>query len=134
MSHVHPIARTDKDYVAGRAGFIYPGLGEGVPPGGAKLLLLNEGGVVISGFWTLSSRHLAWSPMPRRSDYTFPSPDGEGIPGSGTLLLLTIGGICVFGPWSNDGRYLGWAPMPARDRRKEDALKARNQPAWPMAA
>ena len=73
--------------------------------------------------------------MPRREDYTYPSPDGTGRPGRGGLLLLTQGGICVFGTWASDGRYLGWAPLPRRDQAKEDRIKAeRVGRTWPLAA
>ncbi len=117
--------QTAKDYVAGELGYVYPELGEERPPGGAKVLLLTEGGVCISGTWNANAGYLAWSPMPRRADYTYPTADGQGRPGSSGLLLLTQGGICVFGPWSNDGRYLGWAKLPKRDQAKEDAIKAK---------
>ena len=124
-----------KDYVAGELGYVYPELGEQRPPGGAKVLLLTDGGVCISGTWGDKHRHLAWSPMPRRADYTYPTADGQGRPGSSDLLLLTQGGICVFGTWTNDGRYLGWANLPKRDRVKEDAIKAkRGHCEWLLAA
>ncbi len=114
-------SRSAKDYVAGEAGYLYPGVGDALPPGGAKVLLLTEGGVTVSGTWSNDGRYLAWSPMPRRSDYHYPAQGGEQ-PGSGSLLLLSLGGICIFGPWASDGRYVGWAPMPKRDRAKETAL------------
>jgi len=113
---------SDQEYVAGVAAALYPGLGEPLPPGGAKVLLLTMGGVWVSGPWSNDGRYQAWSPLPARSEYTYPTADGVGRPGSGTHLLLTLGDVCVFGPWSSDGRYKGWASLPARDRAKEDAL------------
>lgn len=124
-----------KDYVAGEAGYLYPGVGDSPPPGGAKVLLLTEGGITVSGTWSKDGRYLAWSPMPRKTDYNYPAQGGEK-PGSGSLLLLSCGGICIFGPWASDGRYLGWAPMPKRDRAKETALAAVLQQTgrWRLAA
>lgn len=110
-----------KDYVAGDAGYLYPGAGDTPPPGGAMVLLLTKGGETVSGTWSSDGRFLAWSPMPRKSDYHHPG-QGGAQPRSGSLLLLSRGGICIFGPWVSDGRYLGWAPMPMRDRAKEEAL------------
>ena len=128
-------SQTAKGYVAGELGYVYPELGEALPPGGAKVLLLTNGGICVSGIWSDRYGFLAWSPMPRRSDYTYPTGAGEGRPGSSSLLLLTTGGICVFGPWSSDGRYLGWANLPRRDQAKEDAIRAKcNQREWRMAA
>lgn len=118
------MAQTAKEYVAGDLGYVYPELGEATPPGGAKVLLLNKGGKCITGIWSARGGYLAWSPMPRREDYTYPAADGNGRPGSGELLLLTQGGICVFGTWTQDGRYLGWAHLPKRDRLKEDRIQA----------
>lgn len=128
-----PSSTTCPEYVAGTAAYRYPLLGDGLPPGGAKVLLLTQGGICVSGPWSADGRFLAWSPMPRRADYHYPARDGAQ-PGSGTLLLLTTGGICALGPWSDDGRYLGWARMPARDRAKEDALAARADAALSLAA
>ena len=118
------LPQTDKNYVAGKTGYIFPALGEPRPPSGAKVLLLNQGGVCITGIWTNDGRYLAWSPMPREEDYTYPVGTEGKPPGINELMLLTTGGICVFGPWSSDGRYLGWAHKPKRDQVKEDAIAA----------
>ena len=124
-----------KDYVAGEAGYLYPGVGDALAPGGAAVLLLTKGGVTVSGTWSKDGRFLAWSPMPRKSNYNYPDQGGEK-PGSGTLLLLSRGGICILGPWTCDGRYLGWAPMPKRDHSKEAELAALSRPVgrWRIAA
>lgn len=124
-----------KNYVAGRAGFMFPGLGEASPPGGAKVLLLTTGGIAVFGTWSNDGRYQAWSPLPRKTDYTVPQPDGAGLPRSGNLLLLTKGGICVVGPWSSDGRYVAWAPTPRRDRSKEAQLADKREAGhWRLAA
>lgn len=110
-----------KGYVSGRASYRYPALGEALPPGGAKVLLLTKGGKCVTGCWSSDSRFLAWSPMPKRSDYHCPGGPVDQ-PLGGEVLLLTRGGVCVSGTWVNDGRFLGWTPMPARDVAKEDSL------------
>lgn len=56
------------DYVAADVvGWLYPGAGDGIPPGGAKVLLLTVGGICVTGTWSDDGRYLAWSPMPRRN-------------------------------------------------------------------
>ncbi|MFK4706206.1 hypothetical protein ABIC83_003045 [Roseateles asaccharophilus] len=116
------LPQTHKGYVAGEAGYMYPALGHPRPPVGAKVLLLTEGAVCISGIWSDDGRYMAWSPLPREEDYTYPARGGAQ-PSSGEKLLLTEGGICVFGPWINDGRFLGWVEKPARNLDSEQALK-----------
>lgn len=123
-----------KEYVAGVAAYAYPGLGEEVPPGGAKVLLLTKGCICTTGTWSNDGRYLAWSPLPRESDYAYPTGAGKDKPPSGDKLLLTIGGICAFGPWTSDGRYLGWAEFPKRDGAKEGALLAQRWEPLQMAA
>lgn len=118
------IHHSEKGYVAGTAGYLFPALGDARPAGGARVLVLTEGGACISATWSDRADYLAWSPMPRRTDYVYPE-QGARAPGSGELLLLTKGGICVFGPWVADGRFLGWAPKPTRDHAKESAVKER---------
>jgi hypothetical protein len=54
-----------KTYVAGTAEYRYPGAGDPVPPGGAKVLLLTIGGVCVVGSW--DARYcVAWAPLPKR--------------------------------------------------------------------
>lgn len=119
----HKMSTSIKEYVAGVTAYVYPGLGDPLPPGGAKVLLLTAGGVCTTGPWARNDlTSMAWSPLPSRSEYTYPSEDGVGKPGSGELLLLTKGGVCVFGPWTSDERYLGWARKPERNRAKEDLI------------
>lgn len=115
-----------RDYVAGVAAYLYPGLGEDVPPGGAKVLLLTKGCICTTGTWSNDGRYLAWSPLPRHSEYTYPQANGDGKCGSGNKLLLTAGEICALGSWTNDGRYLAWAEFPKRDQAKEGVLLAQN--------
>jgi len=110
-------------YVAGKPGFHYPALGDPLPPGGATVILLTRGNVPVTGVWRSDGGFIAWSPMPRRSDYQFPANGGAAAPRADDLLLLSKGGICLFGPWAEDGRYVGWAPMPARGRDREEALR-----------
>jgi len=123
-----------KDYVAGVVAYRYPALGDDIPPGGAKVLLLTLGCICIPGNWTGNGDCLAWSPLPSRSEYSYPNVDGTELPESGNLLLLTTGDVCVIGPWTNDGRYLGWAKMPERNRIKEDQLLRIQRRAPRMAA
>lgn len=124
---------TEIAYVAGKAAYLYPELGDALPPGGAKVLLLSEGGICIVGCWTQEARNKAWSPLPKRGDYVRPD-NGGVLPGSENVLLLTEGGICVTGAWSKDGRYQGWAPMPKRDRAREQQLAGATPPRRRMAA
>lgn len=112
-----------KTYVAGVAAYHYPILGEELPPGGAKVLLLTVGTVCAIGSWSENEKDLAWSPLPLRSEFTYPTTDGQAAPAGDRLLLLTIGNVCVLGPWSDDGRYRGWAHQPERNRAKEHACQ-----------
>lgn len=50
-----------KAYVAGEATWRLPHIEK--PPGGAKVLLLNPGGVCIVGTW--ADWAVAWAPLPR---------------------------------------------------------------------
>ena len=53
------------EYVASAEGvFLYPTLGDPLPPGGAKVQLLTRGGVAVYGCW--SAAHIAWAPLPKR--------------------------------------------------------------------
>lgn len=124
---------TEIAYVAGTTGFLYPELGDSLPPGGAKVLLLTEGGISIIGCWTKEARNKAWSPLPRRSDFIRPEAGGH-LPGSENVLLLTEGGICVTGCWSSSLKYQGWAPMPKRDRSREQQLAGATPTRRRMAA
>lgn len=55
-----------KSYVAGGSPFAnYPGAGDPLPPKGAKVLLLTEGGVCVVGPWA-SEGYVAWHPLPPR--------------------------------------------------------------------
>lgn len=56
-----------KDYLAGVSDYHYPGLGDDLPPGGAKVLLLTRGGICVTGPWTHDGRYIAWAPMPKRN-------------------------------------------------------------------
>lgn len=51
-----------REYIASALGWPYPAAGDLLPPGGAKVLLLTEGGVCITGLGLL-----AWSSMPKRN-------------------------------------------------------------------
>lgn len=46
--------------------FMYPGVGDPQPPGGAKVLLLTIGGVCVTGQWQNNGHFLGWAPMPKR--------------------------------------------------------------------
>jgi hypothetical protein len=54
-----------KDYIAGRAEWMYPELGDQTPAGGATVLLLTEGGVCIRGTWGTGYGLDAWAPLPK---------------------------------------------------------------------
>ena len=57
-----------REYLAGtNDGYLYPAIGDPVPPGGAKVLLLTQGGVCIIGAWTRDPFILGWAPLPRRN-------------------------------------------------------------------
>ena len=58
---------TRPDYIAGDAVYRYPGAGDDLPPAGAKVLILTEGGMCIIGQWRSDSDFVAWAPMPRRN-------------------------------------------------------------------
>lgn len=57
---------SDKGYVAGTLGWLYPSTGDPMPPSNDKCLLLTKGGVCIVGAWSTGAGLLAWSPMPKR--------------------------------------------------------------------
>lgn len=53
-------------YQAGGAEFLYPHIGEEMPVGGAKVLLLTKGGVCTVGAWD-ASFCIGWLPLPKRN-------------------------------------------------------------------
>ena len=56
-----------KDYIASdEPRYYYPGAGDPLPMGGAKVLLLTRGGICVTGIWQNNGSYLAWSPMPKR--------------------------------------------------------------------
>lgn len=55
-----------KGYLAGGQAYFYPGAGDPVPPGGAKVLLLTVGGICVTGNWCPDGRFLGWAPLPTR--------------------------------------------------------------------
>lgn len=46
--------------------FLYPGVGDPTPPGGAKVLLLTVGGICVTGQWKDDGAFIGWAPMPKR--------------------------------------------------------------------
>lgn len=57
-----------KDYVAGKVDeYLYPALGDPVPPGGADVHLLTTGGICVRGPWSNDGRFLGWAPLPKRN-------------------------------------------------------------------
>lgn len=55
-------------YVAGKVDeYLYPGLGDAKPPGGADVHLLTIGGICVRGCWNDDGRYLGWAPMPKRN-------------------------------------------------------------------
>ncbi len=57
-------------YVAGGDEYLYPGLGDPKPPGGAKVLLLTRGGVCTIGQWPTHDPRgsiLGWARLPSRN-------------------------------------------------------------------
>lgn len=66
MSEVDTVGVPEKPYVAGGDPFLYPGAGDPVPPGGAKVLLLTQGGVCTIGHWSREGFFLGWAPLPKR--------------------------------------------------------------------
>ena len=57
---------TGRDYIAGEAVYRYPDAGDDLPPTGAKVLILTDGGVCIIGQWRGDGGFTAWAPLPRR--------------------------------------------------------------------
>ena len=58
---------TDKGYIAGTLGWLYPSTGDPMPGSSSdKCLLLTKGGVCIVGAWSTGAGLLAWLPMPLR--------------------------------------------------------------------
>lgn len=55
----------ERGYVAGKAEYLYPALGDPAPPGGADVLLKTKGGVCIRGKWNGDPFYVAWSAMPK---------------------------------------------------------------------
>jgi hypothetical protein len=67
MSDIETVGVPEKSYLAGGDAFLYPGAGDPVPPGGAKVLLLTEGGVCTIGHWNNDGFFfLGWAPLPKR--------------------------------------------------------------------
>jgi hypothetical protein len=66
MSEIDTLGVPEKSYVAGGDAFLYPGAGDQVPPGGAKVLLLTQGGVCTIGQWSDDGFFLGWAPLPKR--------------------------------------------------------------------
>lgn len=57
----------DQTYLAGPGLFYrYPALGDPLPPGGAKVLLLTKHGICVDGPWPSDGRYLGWAPLPKR--------------------------------------------------------------------
>jgi hypothetical protein len=56
-----------KEFLAGGDEFLYPGVGDPKPPGGAKVLLLTLGKVCVSGPWNDSGAFVGWAPLPNRN-------------------------------------------------------------------
>ena len=57
---------TEQRYVAGGQAYLYPAAGDPRPPGGAKVLLLTEHGICITGSWGAGQHLLGWAPLPKR--------------------------------------------------------------------
>lgn len=57
---------TDPSYIAGGPAYLYPAAGDPAPPGGAKVLLLTEHGICITGSWGAGDHLLGWAPLPKR--------------------------------------------------------------------
>lgn len=57
---------TAMGYLAGGTTYLYPGIGEKRPPGGADVALLTVGGVAVKGSWSDDGRYLGWAPLPKR--------------------------------------------------------------------
>lgn len=55
------------DHIDGEAVYRYPDAGDPRPPGGAKVLLLTVGHVLVTGPWSDDGRYLAWAPLPKRN-------------------------------------------------------------------
>lgn len=54
-----------QEYVAGGDAFSYPGAGDLPPAGGAKVLLLTQGGICTIGQWG-DPFFIGWAPLPKR--------------------------------------------------------------------
>jgi hypothetical protein len=46
--------------------WLYPGVGDPLPPGGAKVSLLTIGGIQVTGTWS-NEGFLAWAPLLKRN-------------------------------------------------------------------
>jgi hypothetical protein len=57
---------TEQRYVAGGPAYLYPAAGDKAPPASAKVLLLTEGGICITGTWGAGDHLLGWAPLPKR--------------------------------------------------------------------
>ncbi len=55
-----------KGYVAGGACYLYPGVGDPPPAGGAKVHLLTRDGIAVTGCWADDGRFLGWAPLHKR--------------------------------------------------------------------
>lgn len=55
-------------YYAGKVDeYLYPALGDALPPHGADVHLLTKGGICVRGPWTGDGRYLGWAPLPKRN-------------------------------------------------------------------
>ena len=57
---------TEQRYLAGGQEFLYPQVGDALPPIGTKVLLLSKGGICTVGYWG-ESWCLGWLPLPKRN-------------------------------------------------------------------
>lgn len=62
------MAEPVRSYVAGKVDeYLYPGVGDKPPPGGADVHLLTVGGICVRGTWVNDGRFLGWAPLPKRN-------------------------------------------------------------------
>ncbi len=59
------MSKTDKPYFADGPAYLYPGAGDDLPPGGARVHLLTRGGTTTQGTWG-DPHFIAWAPLHKR--------------------------------------------------------------------
>lgn len=59
------MSKSDKSYFADGPSFLYPGAGDPLPPGGARVHLLTKGHTTTQGTWG-DPHFIGWAPLHKR--------------------------------------------------------------------